>query len=174
MRRKDREMPMEFAEAVADKCEWAVMSMIDPEGLPYCIPLSIARENSYIYFHCAKDGYKIECLRKNPRVCLACVGDTYRTPDKFTTEYESTIVRGAALEVTDEKEKIHGLRLICQRHTPANMGSFEDAIAKSLFRTAVWKVKITEITGKRKKYGKDGKELKFGRIEEQRRKPGGK
>ena len=39
MRRKDREMPEEFARMVADKCEWAVISMIDTEGRPYGIPV---------------------------------------------------------------------------------------------------------------------------------------
>ena len=34
MRRKDREMTEEFAYTISDKCEWAVVSMIDPQGLP--------------------------------------------------------------------------------------------------------------------------------------------
>ena len=60
MRRKDREMTEEFAYIISDKCEWAVVSMIDPQGLPYCVPLSIVRDESSIYFHCAKDGFKVE------------------------------------------------------------------------------------------------------------------
>ena len=38
MRRKDREMPPEFALTVADKCEYAVISMTDISGEPYCVP----------------------------------------------------------------------------------------------------------------------------------------
>ena len=45
------------------------------------------------------------------------------------------------------------------------MENFEDAIAKSLDRTAVWKIRIENITGKRKKYDKSGEEMKFGRME---------
>ena len=45
------------------------------------------------------------------------------------------------------------------------MDNFKNAIDKSLFRTAVWKIEIKELTAKRKKYGKDGQELKFGKIE---------
>ena len=164
MRRKDREMDADFAWQVADKCEYAVLSMVDPEGLPYCIPITIVCDEQTIYIHSARDGFKIDCLRNNPQVCMTCVGDTYRTPDKFTTEFESAVIRGTASEVTDDKEKIHALRILCQRHTPTNMHEFDMAIEKSLFRTAVWKIEVSGITGKRKKYDTQGKEMKFGRT----------
>lgn len=165
MRRKDREMNAEFALAIADKCEWAIMGMVDVNGMPYCIPLSIARFNNAIYFHSAKEGLKIECLKHDSNVCITCVGDTYRMPNEFTTEYESAIITGNAYEITNVDEKIFALKLICERHTPLNMYNFKNAINQSLHRTAVWKIEIGNITGKRKKYGKDGKELKFGALE---------
>ncbi len=165
MRRADREMSREFALEMADKCEYAILSMIDPNGMPYCVPVTIARDNDVIYFHSAREGEKIDAMRKNPNVCMACVGDTKRALDKFTTEFESAILRGEACEVTSDAEKIHALRLICERHTPANMKEFDTAITRSLPRTAVWKIQISSITGKRKKYDKDGKEMKFGRME---------
>lgn len=165
MRRKDREMPKEFAIDITDKCEYAFMSDVDINNMPYCVPISIVREGEHIYFHSAFDGFKIDCLRHNPYVCLACVGDTYRPPNKFTTEYESAIIRGTAVEITEDAEKTYALKMLCERHTPTNMGEFNTAIEKSLFRTAVWRIDITEITGKRKRYDKNGKEMKFGRTE---------
>lgn len=36
---------------------------------------------------------------------------------------------------------------------------------KSLCRIAIWKIEISEIIGKCKKYDNDGKEMKFGRME---------
>lgn len=151
MRRKDREMPEEFARMVADKCEWAVISMIDTEGRPYGIPVTIARDEDALYFHCAMEGKKIDALQAHPQVSVACVGDTCRLEDKFTTTYESALIEGMAEEVTEDEEKIHALRLLCQRHTPKNMQNFEDAIKKSLKRTGIWKIKITSISGKCKK-----------------------
>jgi nitroimidazol reductase NimA-like FMN-containing flavoprotein (pyridoxamine 5'-phosphate oxidase superfamily) len=165
MRRLDREMPESFALGIADKCEWAVISMIDKEGDPYCIPVSVVRDGRYIYFHSAHEGKKKDSLKNNPKVCVCCVGDTKRAKDKFTTEFESAVIFGRADEVTDENEKIRILRLLCIRHTPDNMINFDAAVKKSIARTAVWRITIDEITGKRKKYGKDGKELKFGKVE---------
>lgn len=165
MRRKDREMGKDFALSIVDKCEYAVITMTDSSGQPYGVPVTIAREGNTVYFHSAKEGKKTDCLRTCPRVCMVCVGDTHVPEGKFTTEFESAILFGAAEEVTNTQEKIHGLRLLCQRHTPGNMGQFDEAIERSLFRTAVWKIKIEEITGKRKKYDSRGEEMKFGRME---------
>jgi nitroimidazol reductase NimA-like FMN-containing flavoprotein (pyridoxamine 5'-phosphate oxidase superfamily) len=74
-------------------------------------------------------------------------------------------VKGLAQEVTEPQEKIHGLRLLASRYTPDNMDHFDAAVADSLSRTAIWKISIAEITGKRKKYDAQGVEMKFGRME---------
>lgn len=151
MRRKDREQSKEFAYSILSKCEYATLSMVDLDGNPYCIPITIANDMQYIYFHSAKEGSKIDILNNNPKVCISCVGDTKIITDKFTTLYESAIVRGIAYEVKNNSEKIHALRLLCERHTPSNMSNFNNAITKSLFRTAIFKISIDEITGKAKK-----------------------
>ncbi len=148
MRRKDRERDVEFALAVTDKCEYAVMSMVDIEGKPYCVPLSIVRDGEKLYFHCALEGHKLDCLINNNNVCVSCVGHTKNVPEEFTTEYESAIIRGKAFEVTDREEKIHALRLICLRYAESNMAGFDAAIEKSLSRTGIWKIEIDGITGK--------------------------
>ena len=151
MRRKDREMTKEFALQVVDKCEWATLAMVTPENTPYCIPISIARIDEFVYFHCAKDGRKIDCMRHCNDVCISCVGDTQRLDDEFSTKYESAEIFGKAIRVTDDEEKIYALRALCERHTPLNMRNFDDAINKSLWRTDIWKITIDDITGKCKK-----------------------
>ena len=151
MRRKDRERSSEFALEVTDKCEWAVLSMTDLEGKPYAVPLTIVRDGESVYFHTAKAGRKIDILRQSPAVCLVCVGATERLKDKFPTKYESAVISGYAEEVTEEEEKIHALRILCQRHTPTNMHEFEDAVSGSLKATGVWKIQMKEVTGKAKK-----------------------
>ena len=46
------------------------------------------------------------------------------------------------------------------------MDAFDDAIKRSLERTAVVKITLTEPpTGKRKQYDKEGEEMKYGRME---------
>ena len=158
IRRKDREMPRDFALTVTDNCAYSVMATVNPDGTPYCIPLSLVREGEWIYFHCALHGHKIDNLRHQNKVCICCVGNVKVIPGEFSTEYESAIINGSASEVTDREEKIHALERISRRYTPDNMANFVDAIRRSLDITAIWKVHIDEISGKRKKLDKDSRE----------------
>jgi nitroimidazol reductase NimA-like FMN-containing flavoprotein (pyridoxamine 5'-phosphate oxidase superfamily) len=152
MRRKDREMPEEFAMAVINKCRFVVMATVNPDGTPYCVPLSIARDGEWLYVHCARNGHKIDNLKRQNRVCVSCVGDTSLPPDHFTVAYESAIVFGTAEEVMEREERIRALRLICERYTPANMAAFDEEIRKALDATAVWKIHIDEASGKQRTY----------------------
>ena len=151
MRRKDREMPREFAMEVAGRCQYAVLGLIGPEGEPYAVPVSIAVNDGSLYFHSALKGTKADCIRKDSRVSVVCVGDTRVVPEKFTTEYESAILKGRAFEVTGEREKMLGLRLICEKYAPGNMDKFEETAVRSLSATAVWRIDVEEATRKSNK-----------------------
>lgn len=151
MRRKDRQMPEEFAWEVVDKCAYAFLAMTAEDGGPYGLPVTIVRDGRAVYFHSAMEGRKTDCLRRHPGVCLTCVGDTRVPEDRFTTLFESAVAFGTAEEVTEDAEKIHALRILCQRHAPGNMAAFDKAIEASLKRTAIWRIDVEEITGKAKR-----------------------
>lgn len=165
MRRIDREMPPEFGWQVVDSCPYAVLSMVDNEGMPYAVPLSVARSGETVYFHSAMQGEKIDCLRANPDVCLVCVGAVSLLPKEFSAEYESAVLRGRAAEVLDENEKRLALRLISERYAAENMAEFPTMLEDFLKVTAVWRIDVTSITAKRRKNDKNGEEMKFGRME---------
>ena len=148
MRRKDREKTKDFALAVVDKCTYAVMATVNPDGTPYCVPLSIVRDGEWLYFHCAPEGQKIDNLKINKQVCVSCVGNVKVIPGAFSLEYESAVIKGTASEVTDKNEKINALVLVSRRYTPDDMPAVDEAIRRSLDRTAIWKIHIDEISGK--------------------------
>lgn len=176
MRRKDREMNKEFAYSIIDKAQFGSLATTNEDGSPYCIPISFARNGDKIYIHSAQKGTKIENIIKNPNVCMSFVGDiNIPFPDEassaerkasevFTTEFESAIIFGTANIILDNEEKILGLRLLCEKYTPNNMNFFDDAIKDALRITKVIRIDIADISGKRKKYDKDGIEMKWGRI----------
>ena len=148
MRYEKRKMPRSYAEAVIDTCDFFVMATVGSGNEPYCVPLSMAREGDWLYFHSALEGHKIDNLKHNKRVCISCVGETQIPPGKFTVQYKSAIIFGTAQEIVSKDEKIHALKIICERYTPDNMAAFGEAIERSLDHTAVWKIYIDEISGK--------------------------
>lgn len=166
MRRSSRQMDEAFALEVLDKAPYVTVSFTRPDGSPYGVPLSLARtDDETFYFHCAMEGEKLDCIAANPVVALSAV--TRCTPTvgpkdgSFTLQYKSAMAIGKAEMVTEREEKVEALRAICQRFLPHHMEAFDDAIERSIERTAV--VKITLMappTGKRKQYDKDGNEMR--------------
>ena len=153
MRRSDRARGREFSLALIDRCTQGVMALSTGEAAPYCLPLSFVRTGDELYFHCAREGRKIDLMRRFPRVCVTFVGEdrpAFESPAEYTTYFQSAIVTGTAGEVNDPGEKTEALRALCRKVTPEHMAGFEAAIEKSLDVTAVWKVHIEEITGKEK------------------------
>ena len=148
MRRKDRQLTAEEAWAIVEKCSYGVLTMTAEDGTPYGVPLNYARCGESLYFHAAMEGKKTDALRKNPQVCLVCVDRADVVEEKYTTRYASAMVFGTAVEVTEEQEKLTGLRCICQRHAPTNMAIFDEYATPRMMRTAVWKITAERITGK--------------------------
>lgn len=171
MRKKSRAMDSEWALEVMHKAPYITVSFIDEDGKPYGLPLSLASDDDVNwYFHGALEGKKLEAIKAHPEVCLSAVtrcAPTVGPKDgSFTLQFKSAIAFGKAEIVTDEAEKIHGLRLICERFLPQHMDAFDQSIARSLSRTAVVRITLIEPpTGKRKQYDKEGVEMKYGRME---------
>ena len=149
MRKITRQKNAEWALQVFDKAPYVTMSMTRPDGTPYGLPLNIVRKDeATFYFHCAADGEKIDCLKHNPIVSLSAVSKcspAYEADkNNFTEHYHSAIAVGKAKSVTDDSEKIEALRLLCERFLPNYMEHFDEAIARSLDRTTVVKITLTE------------------------------
>ena len=72
MRRKDREITdIKKIEAIISGARYMHLGMFDGE-FPYVVPMhyGFLMENGRLtfYMHCAKDGHKIDCLKKNNNV----------------------------------------------------------------------------------------------------------
>ena len=164
-------MDAAWALEVLDKAPYMTVGMTDGNGRPYAVPLSVVRtDEKTFYFHCAMEGKKLDLLRERPCVCLTAVSKCKPTvgpkDGSFTLEYKSATAFGKAEVVEAEAEKREALRAICQRFLPHHMAAFDAALARSMARTAVVRITLTEPpTGKRKQYDAQGEELKYGRKE---------
>jgi hypothetical protein len=145
--------------------------MVAPGGEPYAVPLSLAKtDDKTFYFHCALEGRKCDIWVSNPAVWLSAVSKCKPTigpkDGSFTLEFRSATAKGIVELVTDRDEKIKGLKAVSERFLPNHMDAFDAAVERSLSRTAVYRITLTEPpVGKRKQYDARGDELKYGRME---------
>lgn len=149
MRKANRQKDAEWALKVFDKAPYVTMSMTRPDGTPYGLPLSLVRkDDTTFYFHCAGEGEKLDCLRQCQTVSLSavskCMPRYEEEKNNFTEHYHSAVAVGIASVVTDNGEKTEALRLLCERFLPDFMSHFEEAVARSLGRTTVVRIDLTE------------------------------
>ena len=149
MRKASRRKDPEWALEVFDRAPYITLSLMRPDGTPYGVPLSMARRDARtFYFHCAPEGEKLDCIRTSPIVALSAVSRCSpryeEEKNNFTEYYRSAMAVGRAEIVEDTAEKIQALRLICERFLPAYMARFDEAVARSLARTAIVRITLTE------------------------------
>ena len=118
---------------------------------PYVVPLCFGYDGEALYFHCAKEGRKLDILRRNNRVCFEF--DIVEGIIKNTQAcgwgvcYRSVIGVGTAHLVEKNDEKIKGLAVIMNQYTDGQFIFLDDAMA----RTFVIKVIIESVSGKQRK-----------------------
>ncbi|MDA8432315.1 MAG: pyridoxamine 5'-phosphate oxidase family protein [Nitrospiraceae bacterium] len=128
-------------------------------GYPTIKPLNFVFHERKIYFHTAKEGEKIDDVKRDDRVCfevdlpIAFVRGEKDEPCRAEYLYRSVIVRGRAKMVEDEEEKIAALRLLMRKYQPE--GGYGDFRKEKLMITGVVRIDIEEMTGK-EDLGKDG------------------
>lgn len=150
MRRHDRQTDTQTALSILDRADHITLSLATSEGLPYAVPLSFARKDDLLYFHCAQSGLKLDILGQQPRVCVVATisGKAYCNGDDFTTSFESAIAFGVARELTDESQRKQALTLLCDKYMPTEHARIDAAFERAGSRTSVWAIQIESITGK--------------------------
>ena len=147
MRKQNREcLDPAFFDEVFSTAEDLCLAMHDGE-FPYVIPLNFVRQGNCIYIHCALEGHKLDCIRQNPRVAFTIIADVSIHREKSTTYFKSLCGKGTACIIEDETEKGRALDAIAQRYAALCPQPTPTA---SINRTAIVRIDIEELTGKRK------------------------
>lgn len=153
MRRKDREVTdIDRIERIIAKAGILHLGLFD-EDYPYIVPLHYGFERKdgtfVFYLHGAKEGHKLDIIRKDNRVCieLECGVELISGGDtacKYGASFSSVIGRGRAEIVEDPAEKIHGLKQIMLAQT----GRDFEIDSRMAAAAAVIKITLDSFTAK--------------------------
>lgn len=158
MRRKDREITcLDDIFSVVESCSVVHVAMADG-GSPYVAALNFGYDrqgnNLILYLHSAREGKKIDILRKNPNVYfeMECINELIRgTPENpcgYSWRFASVMGSGQVEFLTDEAAKRHALNRIIQ-HLEKTEAEF-DFPAQKLANTCVYRIVASGVTGKRR------------------------
>ncbi len=117
---------------------------------PYVVPVNFAYEPGIIWFHSSPQGFKMDLMAANPKVCFEVEDEwglvTGEKPCDWSTRFRSVIGFGEASVVQDRAQKAHGLDVIMRSHGFAGDLNYPPEI---LDRAAVVRIAISSMTGKK-------------------------
>lgn len=152
MRRKDKEiMDLAIIDSVMKEAEICRIALCE-DNEPYIVPMNFGYNNGYLYVHSAKEGKKLDILRRNNKVCFEVDIKTEIVRNEkicdWGMKYYSVIGKGEVTFLLDIEKKIQALNKIVEKYADI---SFEFAESE-LNNIEVLEIKIKELTGKKSGY----------------------
>lgn len=157
MIRKDREITdRDTIIEIMKRCHVCRLAFNDnSRGYPYIVPMNFGlteeNGNPVLCFHCAKRGYKLDLIAKDPRVAFEMECDVelvYNPAHKHNTDiFKSVVGHGYAEIVNDADDKRFLLQTLVDRYhkEPVNV------TATDAGRCTIFKITVENLWGKEKK-----------------------
>ena len=153
MRRVDHEVtdPVKIREIIT-ACTCCRIGLCD-NGQAYIVPLNfgfVEKDGHYtLYFHSAKEGRKIDLLRKTDRVSFEMdTGYELVTGERacnYSARYQCIMGAGTVMMLEDPAEKMEGLTAIMNHAAGRKAWQFDSAVME---RTCVVRLEVEELTCK--------------------------
>lgn len=138
-------------ERILNSCKDGVLAVIGDMGYPYTIPLNYVYCNGKIYFHCAREGHKLDAIRSNPKVSFCVVEKNDVIEEEFTTYFRSAVAFGTARIVEDPEERSAAFMALTEKlcpHMPKELREKECKICDQAYIVAI---AVEHVTGKHAK-----------------------
>lgn len=153
MRRKDRQInDSQLIEEILETALICRIGMI-AGNRPYIVPMNFAYHDQCLYLHSAREGRKIEILKKNQQICFEIEQQTELVksddPCKWSMRYLSVIGFGRAFLIDDLLAKKASLDIIMQKYSSRQSFDYPD---NALNKVLIIKIEIDEMTGKKAGY----------------------
>jgi nitroimidazol reductase NimA-like FMN-containing flavoprotein (pyridoxamine 5'-phosphate oxidase superfamily) len=152
LRRKDKEITDEAkVKAILLEARHVTIAMsLNDE--PYLATLSHGYDEgrNCVYFHCAREGKKVEILKTNPRIWGQALVDNGYQQGSCDHLYRTAQFRGRVTFVDDQEEKEHALRVMI-RHLDEDPDKIiiEQITPHSTERILIGRIDIDYVSGKK-------------------------
>ena len=147
MRRKDRELPREECEEILLREKRGVLCVLGDDGYPYGVPLDYVYREGRLYFHCAREGHKLDAIAACDKVSFTVHDDGVLEEGSWWYHVRSVICFGRAHLMPEGEEKLAALRALGSKYFPPEK-SVDASIEHSGSRVAMIEMEIEHLSGK--------------------------
>jgi len=125
-----------------------VLGVMGDDDYPYTVPLSYVYKDEKLFFHCAKEGHKIDSIKRNDKVTFCVIDKDEVIHNTFTTHFRNVSVFGRARILTEDNERRDALESLVEKYSPDFINEGQKEIEGSWDRVCLVEVKIEHMTGK--------------------------
>lgn len=149
IRRTKRVISDEAAKQLLLNEKRGVFAVNGDNGYPFAVPVDYYydMDNGKIYFHGAKEGHKVDALRRDDKVCFTVYGNEHYKADDWAPYVQSVVVFGRCHLVEDldfTREKVKTLAL---KYYPTEEEVYEE-LNKYISTVQLYEITIEHICGK--------------------------
>lgn len=148
MRRKKQVLSEEETLEILKVCTSGVLGVLGDDDYPYTVPVSYTFKDDKLFIHSAKEGHKIDSIKRNDKVSFCIIEKDEIIQETFTTHFRSVSIFGRARILTDDSDKRHALESLVEKYSPDYIKEGQKEIEKDLDRVCLIEVKIEHMTGK--------------------------
>ena len=118
MRRSRQALGIDACKEVLSRGTSGVLALLGDGGWPYAVPMSYAFDGEKLYFHCAREGHKLDAIRREARASFCVVDRDDVKPAEYTSYFRSVIIFGRVRVLEDEAQKRAAIELLARRYFP--------------------------------------------------------
>ncbi len=147
MRRIKQLLSGEDTEAVMKRCTNGVLACRGDDDYPYAVPVSYVYHNQKIYFHSAKEGHKIDALKRDPKVSFAVIDEDRIVSNEYTSYFRSVIAFGRA-RIVEAEERTEAFFALVEKYSGDQPEEAKHKEVTGCTSACVFAIDVEHITGK--------------------------
>lgn len=126
-----------------------VLSVHGEDGYPYGVPMDFIynRDTGKIYFHCARQGHKLDAIRNDSRVSFCVWDQGAHESDDWSLWFSSVIIFGTVKILDDYDSNLPLLKDLGMKYYPDEDG-VEEELKKFAKNALILELTIDHMTGK--------------------------
>ena len=126
-----------------------VLAMNGDDGYPYAVPVNYFYDESEekIFFHGAKAGYKVDCLKSSNKVCFTVIGNEMIREEAWAPYMRSVVIFGRCQLIDDKQNAMKRLKDFAMKYYPREEMVLDEIKADGK-ATQMFEIDIEHMTGK--------------------------
>ena len=149
MRRSRQALGIDACKEVLSRGTSGVLALLGDGGWPYAVPMSYAFDGEKLYFHCAREGHKLDAIRREARASFCVVDRDEVVPEEYTTYFRSVIAFGTVRILEEDGEKRAAIEKLAVKYAPADSKENRDrAIDREWAPLCMLEMTVEHLSGK--------------------------